>query len=44
MGTGDDGVKVEEGCDNNVQWVGVEGHPEGNHVVAEEAQRGGVGV
>ena len=41
MGTGDDGVKVEEGGDDNVQLVGVEGHPEGNPVVAEEAEVGG---
>ena len=40
-GTGDDGVKVEEGGDDNVHVVGVEGHPEGNPVVAQEAKGGG---
>ena len=37
----DDGVKVEEGGANNFHLVGVEGHPEGNPVVAEEAGGGG---
>ena len=37
MGTGDYGVKVEEGRDDNVQLVGVEGNP----VVAEEPEGGG---
>ena len=34
MGTGDDGVKVHEGGDDNVQPVGVVEHPGGNPVVA----------
>ena len=32
--------EVEEGGHNNVQLVGVEGHTEGNPVVAEEAEGG----
>ena len=43
-GTRDGGVKVEEGADGIVQLgVGVEGHAEGNPVVAEE-EEGGLGV
>ena len=37
-------MKVEEGGDSNVQLVGVQGHPEGNPVVAKEAEGGGVRV
>ena len=43
MDTGDGGVKVEEGGDNIVHLgVGVEGHPEGHPVVAEEEEGGGL--
>ena len=41
MGIGDHGVKVKEAGDNNFQLVGVEWHPAGNPVVAEEAEGGG---
>ena len=44
MGIRDNRVKVEEGGGDNVQLVGVEGHAEGNPVVAEEAEEGAVRV